>query len=77
MGCTIGVKEKSNLLFVSPIPIPESAKGAPIIATNEPIELSVLDRPGLIFKQKVTGYVLVDPWMWEKMVEAWNDAKSR
>jgi hypothetical protein len=72
MGCTIGVKERNNILFVSPMPIPESAKGAPVIATNEPIKLSVLNKPELIFKQKVTGYVLVDPWTWEKLLEVWN-----
>ena len=76
MGCTVGMKENNTLLFVSPMPIPESAKGAPIVATNAKIPLAVIGQPDKVFLQKVTGYVLVDPWTWEEMVKVYN-AESR
>lgn len=74
-GCTVGLKEKHSMLFVSPVPIPEAAKGAPVVATNQKVKLSVLNRPDEIYEQKVTGYVLVDPWFYEKLVEAYKKSK--
>lgn len=74
-GCVIGVKEKREMLFVSPIPIPEAARGVPVIATNEKIPLAVLGIKDAHYNQKVTGYVLVDPWFYDRLIKAYN--KSR
>jgi len=73
MGCVMGIKEDNTILFVSPVAIPESAKGAVLIATNEEIPLAIIGMEDKIFKQRVTGYVLVDPWTWDAMVKVYND----
>jgi len=72
MGCVVGVKENNQLLFVSSVPIPESANGAPIIATNAEIPLAIIGQPDKIYKQKVTGYILIDPWTWDEIVKVYN-----
>jgi len=76
-GCTIGIKEKDELLFISPVPIPEAAKGAPMIATNEKIRLGVIHKKDSIYEQKVTGYVLVDPWFYELLIEAYKEKHGK
>ena len=74
MGCVVGVKEKRELLFVSPIPIPQAAKGVPVIAESEKVRLVVLDQPGAFYQEKITGYVVVDPWFYDELIKAWNKA---
>lgn len=71
-GCTIGIKEKNNLVFVSPVPIPEVSKGSVIVATNKPIALAIIDEKDKIFYQNVGGYVLVDPYFYELLIKAYN-----
>jgi len=71
-GCTMGVKENNTILFVSPVAIPESANGAVVIATNKKIQLAIIGMSDKVFEQQVTGYVLVDPWTWDKMVRVYN-----
>jgi hypothetical protein len=71
-GCTIGIKEKNNLIFVSPVPIPEVSKGSVIVATNKPIALAIIDEKDKIFYQNVGGYVLVDPYFYEMLIKAYN-----
>lgn len=73
MGCTIGVKEKNNIVFVSPVPIPEVSKGAVVVATNRKIPLAIIDQKDKIFSQNVGGYVLVDPQFYALLIEAYND----
>lgn len=78
IGCSVGVKEKTTYLFVSPVPIPEAAKGAPVIATNEKIEISTLSRPEIpLGRQKITGYVVVDPWFYDLLIKAWNESRKK
>ena len=71
-GCTIGVKEKNNLVISSPVPIPEVAKGAPMIATNNKIPLAIINEPDKIFYKDVGGYVLVDPRFYEILIKTYN-----
>lgn len=71
-GCTIGIKEKNNLIFVSPVPIPEVSKGSVIVATNKPIALAIIDEKDKIFYQNVGGYVLVDPYFYDILIKAYN-----
>lgn len=71
-GCTIGLKEKNNLVFVSPVPIPEVSKGSVIIATNKEIPLAIIDQKDKIFYQNVGGYVLVDPFFYELLIKSYN-----
>jgi len=71
-GCTIGIKERNNLVFVSPVPIPEVSKGAVVVATNKPIPLAIIDQKDKVFNQNVGGYVLVDPQFYSLLVEAYN-----
>lgn len=66
------MKEKKIALMVSPVPIPEAAKGCLMIGTNEKIPLIVLDKPDIMFEQKITGYVVVDPWFYGHLIECWN-----
>ena len=75
-GCTIGIKEKSNLVFVSPVPIPEVSKGSVIVATNRPIELAILNEKDKVFYQNVGGYVLVDPYFYEILIKAYNEGQE-
>ena len=72
-SCTIGIKEKNTLVFVSPVPIPDAAKGIVVIATNKPIPLSIMDSPELKFSRDVGGYVLVDPGFYGKLIDTWNN----
>ena len=71
-GCSVGIKERHEILFVSPVPIPEAAKGAVVVATNDKISVGIMDKPDRFYKQKVTGYVLVDPWFYKKLIDQWN-----
>jgi len=75
-GCTVGLKERKTILMVSPVPIPEAVLGTPLIATNEEIPLVVLNRPDDHYEQKITGYVVVDPWFYEKLIAAWNASRK-
>ncbi len=75
-GCTIGMKERNNLVFVSPVPIPEVSKGSVVIATNQPIKLALIDEKGKVFYQNVGGYVLVDPFFYELLIKAYNGDKE-
>ncbi len=73
-GCTIGTKVQKKTLWITPRPIPQAAKGLPIVAENDPINLQVLDKPDFgQFKQKVTGYVVIDPWTAQQLIECWNE----
>jgi len=79
-GCTVGIKEKRTLVMVSPVPIPQAAQGAPMIATNKPIALVILNREGDLFKENIGGYVVVDPQFYGLLIEAYRkdvDARSR
>ena len=75
MGCNIGVKTERHVVFVSPVPIPESAKGAVMVATNERVPLAIVNRKDFLFRQNVGGYVLVDPWFYDLLLKA--DARER
>lgn len=76
-GCvTLGIKEQNNIVMVSPIPIPEAAKGAVMIRTNRKIPLTILHKPELTFEQNVGGYVLVDPWFYERLLQAYRRSRG-
>lgn len=82
MGCVIGTKTERQTVFVSPVPIPEAAKGAVVIATDKPIELAIMDSKDFFFKRSVGGYVLVDPWFYRHLLshyspELVNDSKGK
>jgi len=62
--------------MVSPRPIPEAAKGTPVVATNEKIPLVILNRKDEHFKQNVGGYVLVDPWFYELLINVYNSKEK-
>lgn len=72
MGCTIGIKEKNNLVIATPLPIPEAARGVPLIATDEEIPLVILNEEDKIFKKKIGGYVVVDPNFYALLIKAYN-----
>jgi len=76
-ACVIGIKEKRESLFVSPVPIPEAAKGAVMIATNEKIPLAIVNREGFKFEQKVTGYVIVDPWFYDLLIDSYKKSRKK
>lgn len=71
-GCTIGLKEKNQIVMVSPVPIPESANGVPVIRTNKLIPLTILKKPDVHFEQNIGGYVVVDPWFYEQLLECYR-----
>ena len=71
-GCTIGIKEKNSIVFVSPVPIPEVAKGSVVVATNDKIPLAIIDMKDKVFYQSVQGYVLVDPFFYEILIKTYN-----
>lgn len=76
-GCvTLGIKEQSNIVMVSPMPIPEAAKGAVMIRTNRKIPLTILNRPELNFEQNVGGYILVDPWFYDRLLQAYRRSRG-
>ena len=78
MGClTLGIKEKREIVFVSPVPIPEAAKGAPMIATNRKIKLAILNKPDAHFEQSIQGYVVVDPQFFGILIEAYKKSRER
>ena len=76
-GClTLGIKQKNNLVMVSPRPIPEVIKGTPVIATNEKIPLVIMNKKDITFKQNVAGYVLIDPWFYDLLITKYNESKG-
>lgn len=72
MGCTVGVKQKNSIVMNDPIPLPESAKGAVRIATNEPVKLSVDGIADKVFTKNIGGYVVVVPGWYAALVDCWN-----
>jgi len=73
-GCTIGVKEHHELLYVSPVPIPEASKGVPVIATDKPVPLGIWGK-GEKYEKSIPGYVVVDPHFYARLVERWNKGR--
>lgn len=77
-GCTIGTKTVKKTLWINPWPIPEAAKGAPVIAEDREIELMTLGKPEFgPYRRKVTGYVVVDQQTWQKLVDVYNGKKDK
>jgi len=76
-GCTIGIKENKTLVMVSPRPIPEVSKGAPVIATNSPLPLVILNKPDMTFEKDVAGYVVVDPWFYDLLIKTYNNSEKK
>ena len=72
-GCSVGIKEKHTLVMVSPVPIPDAARGVVIIGTDDLIPLAILDQPTAKFKRSIAGYVVVDPWFYDKLIKQWNE----
>jgi len=62
--------------MVSPMPIPEAAKGAPMIMTNKRIPLTILNKPDIQFEQNVGGYVLVDPWFYARLLREYRSSRG-
>lgn len=74
-GClTLGIKEHNKIVLVSPVPIPETAKGAPMIRTNAKIPLTILNKPDIHFEQNIGGYIAVDPWFYARLLEAYRSS---
>jgi hypothetical protein len=72
-GCmTLGIKENNQIVFVSPVPIPETINGTPMIMTNKKIPLAILNKPDTNFEQNIGGYVVVDPWFYARLLEAYR-----
>ena len=71
-SCTVGIKEKSNLIFVSPVPIPAVSKGSVVIATNAKIPLAIIDQKDKVFYENVGGYNLVDPFFYALLINVYN-----
>ena len=76
-GCTMGIKQKNSIVFVSPRPIPEAAKGTPIIATNKRLPLAILNREDLEFQQNIGGYVVVDPHFYGLLIKTYKESKGK
>ena len=62
--------------MASPVPIPEAAKGVPLIATNDPVKLVILNKPDCTFTQKIPGYVVVDMLFFSKLIKCWNENRK-
>lgn len=57
-GCSIGVKEKQTVIYVSFAKDPE-IKGAIKVATNKPIPVTVAGKSDVVTKFNAGGYYLV------------------
>ena len=75
-GCAIGIKEIRKTVLVSPVPIPESAKGMIMIRTNRPIPLVIADKE-FVFEQNVGGYVICDPWFYDLLIQTYKAQKKK
>ena len=71
---TLGIKENNQIVFVSPVPIPETIHGAPIVRTNKKVKLAILNKPDTNFEQNIGGYVVVDPWFYARLLEAYRSS---
>ena len=58
MGCSIGVKEKITVVYVSYSIDPE-VKGAIRIATNKKIQVTVVGKDDLVTTMDIGGYYVV------------------
>ena len=58
-GCTIGVKEKERIIYVSFSKTPEELKGALKIATNDPIPVTVVGEEETYSELNLGGYYVV------------------
>lgn len=58
-GCTIGVKEKERIIYVSFAKTPEELKGALRIATSDPIPVTVVGEEETAAELSLGGYYVV------------------
>lgn len=75
-GCSIGLKEQKTTIFVTPVPIPEAAKGVVVVATNEPVPLGFYNKDGT-FERDIGGYVVVEPQFYGLLVRTYKQARER
>ena len=71
-GCSIGVKEKQTVIYVSFAKDPE-IKGAIKVATNKPIPVTVTGKTNIATKFNAGGYYLVH----ERDLRAFLDALKK
>ncbi len=58
-GCTIGVKERFKIIYVQHSKLPEEAKGALRIATNESIPVTVVGKTDVHTELNLGGYFVI------------------
>ena len=63
--------------MASPVPIPETVKGTPMIATNRKIRLTILDKPDYIFEKNIAGYVVVDMYFYDLLIKTYKARNER
>ena len=71
-GCNLGIKTKNTLVIHDPVPFPETAQGAPVIATNRKIPLVIMNKPDLKFQKDIGGYVVVPPAFYDLLIQTYN-----
>ena len=76
MGCSIGTKEKYTLVISKASAIPEAVKGVPIVATNNKVKLTILNKPNIVFEKNIGGYVVVDQDFYKLLIESYKDVRS-
>lgn len=58
-GCSIGVKEKVRIIYVSYSNLPEEAQGALRIATNDLIPVTIVGEKDVSTKLNLGGYFVI------------------
>lgn len=70
MGCSIGVKERVRIIYVSYTKTPEQTKGAIRIATNDKIPVTVMGKTDVSTEMNLGGYFVVNASDLKAFVEA-------
>jgi len=58
-GCTIGIKEKTKVIYVSQFKVPEECKGALKIATNKKIPVTIEGEKDVYTEMDLGGYYAI------------------
>ncbi|MCK5020226.1 MAG: hypothetical protein KAS32_24520 [Candidatus Peribacteraceae bacterium] len=77
LGCVIGTKTEKTVVFVSHLPIPETANGVAIIATNKKIPITILNKEGFLCEVDLGGKVVLSPTLYDFLIRKYNENKGK
>lgn len=68
-GCSIGIKEKQAIIYARYAKMPDELNGGIMIATNQPIKVTIVGKDSVQTEMDLGGYVAVNPYDLEELLK--------